>query len=177
MKIYTKIGDAGNTYLQRGVKTRKSDPRIRTYGALDEANSILGITLSLDMDHIIRDIILSLQRDIFVLGADISNPDMDSESLRVAPHMTRRLEGLIDDMDEKLKPLTNFILPGGGKAGSYLHHARAVVRRAETHMADISPDSLNPECLRYVNRLSDALFVLARAANQSEDIPEVLWTP
>lgn len=178
MKIYTKIGDSGSTYLQEGASVRKSDPRIRTYGALDEANSILGIVLTGEVDPTMRDTLESLQKDIFVLGADISNPNMSNKSLRVASHMTERLEGLIDRADKKLEPLTNFILPGGGATGSYLHHARTVVRRAETHMADIRPaNSLNSECLRYVNRLSDLLFVLARVANQNEGISEILWMP
>ena len=178
MKIYTKIGDSGSTYLQQGVSVRKSDPRIKTYGTLDEANSVLGIVLTCELDCAMHDILESLQNDIFVLGSDISNPDMDNDSLRVTPHMTAHLECLIDEADKKLKPLTNFILPGGGMAGSYLHHARTVVRRAETYMADIHPaHSLNSECLRYVNRLSDLLFMLARVANQNENVPETLWVP
>lgn len=178
MKIYTKIGDSGNTYLQGGVKARKSDPRIRAYGALDEANSVLGVAISLEMDPDMRNTLESLQQDIFVLGADVSNPDMSSKGVRVSQQMTDRLESLIDVTDERLKPLTNFILPGGGAAGSHIHHARTVVRRAETHMADIHPsDSLNPECFRYVNRLSDLLFVLARAVNQNQAISETIWRP
>ena len=178
MKIYTKIGDSGSTYLQGGASVRKSDPRIRTYGALDEANSILGVVLACGVDRVMRDTLESLQKDIFVLGADISNPDMGNKSLRVTSQMTERLEGLIDEADKGLAPLANFILPGGGAAGSHLHHVRTVVRRAETHMADIRPaDSINSECLRYVNRLSDLLFMLARVANQSESVSETLWMP
>ena len=178
MRIYTKTGDAGETGIQGGRRISKSEPRIRAYGALDEANAILGIAVATEPDGTLRHILESLQRDLFVLGADLSNPDMSDARLRITSTMTENLEKTIDDTEESLEPLTCFVLPGGGPMGSHLHHARTVVRRAETEMASISAsEPFNTECLRYVNRLSDLLFVLARAANMDAAIPESPWTP
>lgn len=171
MKIYTKSGDSGRTSIQGGERLSKADERIRAYGALDEANTILG-----QVCHIIQDtrMIVELQRYLFVAGADLSNPDMTDDAMRITESMTRRLEEWIDHTDATLEPLNAFILPGGGAAGSSLHHARTVVRRAETHMAAITGPT-NPECMRFVNRLSDLLFVMARAANRDEGIADIRW--
>lgn len=176
MKIYTKTGDSGETGLQGGRRVSKSDQRIMAYGALDEANAVLGLAVSGHPDGHLRDILRKLQDELFVVGADLSNPNMDDGRARVAPEMTAGIERIIDETDERLPPLTNFVLPGGSATGSLLHLARTVVRRAETHMASIPSDSLNPECGRYINRLSDLLFVLARAANMDAGTREDTWT-
>lgn len=176
VKIYTRTGDAGTTGLRTGERVSKADPRIRSNGAIDEANAVLGAALAAGPKERIRSILASIQDDLFVLGSDISNADMNDDSVRVTPAMTARLESAIDDIESSLPPLNNFILPGGHASGALLHVARSVVRRAESHLAEM-PGPVNPECLRYVNRLSDLLFVLARAANQDAGVPETPWTP
>ncbi len=175
MKIYTKTGDSGHTGLYGGQRVPKSDPRIMAYGTLDEASAMLGLA-ACNSTKTVRDIIHSIQKDIFILGADLSNPD--NVGMQVTASMTDSLERMIDKMDATLPALTNFILPGGGHTGSALHLARAIVRRAETHITSI-PESehINPECIRYTNRLSDFLFVLARKVNHDDNIPEHLWNP
>ena len=176
VKIYTRTGDAGTTGLRTGERVSKADPRIRANGAVDEANAVLGVALAAGPGERIRSILASLQDDLFVLGSDISNANMDDDSVRVTTTMTARLESAIDDVESGLPPLSNFILPGGHASGALLHVARSVVRRAESHLAEM-PGPVNPECLRYVNRLSDLLFVLARAANQDAGVPETPWMP
>ena len=176
LKIYTKAGDSGETGLQGGGRVSKSDPRIMAYGALDEANAVLGLAVSGNPDGRLRDILRRLQDELFVAGADLSNPDMDDDRARITPEMTAGLERVIDETDGRLPPLTNFVLPGGSAPGSLLHLARTVVRRAETHIAMMPSGSFNPECGRYVNRLSDLLFVLARAANMDAGVREDTWT-
>ena len=177
LKIYTKTGDSGTTGLQGGGRVSKADPRIMAYGALDEANAILGMILAAQPEGVHHDTLRMLQNDIFVLGADLSNPNMGDDRVRTTPEMTTNLERLIDQTEETLPQLTNFILPGGTATGSLLHLARTVVRRAETHLAAIRNGSLNPECHRYVNRLSDLLFVLARSTNMHAGMQESTWTP
>lgn len=176
MKIYTRAGDSGETGLQGGGRVSKSDRRIMAYGALDEANAVLGLAVSGHPDGRLRDILRGLQDDLFVVGADLSNPEMGDDRARVTPEMTAGVERMIDETDGRLPPLTNFVLPGGSASGSLLHLARTVVRRAETHMASMPSGSINPECGRYVNRLSDLLFVLARAANMDAGTREDTWT-
>ena len=176
VKIYTKTGDTGTTGLQTGQRVSKADPRIRTNGAVDEANALLGAVLATGPNDRLRRILKSLQNDLFVLGADISNADMKDQSLRVTPTMTASLEATIDDIESNLPQLTNFILPGGHLSGALLHVARATVRRAESHIVEMT-ESVNPECMRYINRLSDLLFVLARSANLDAEVPEIPWTP
>lgn len=177
LKIYTKTGDSGTTGLQGGSRVSKADPRIMAYGALDEANAILGMVIAAEPGVAHHGTLSMLQNAIFVLGADLSNPDMDDGRVRITPEMTTDLERLIDQTEETLQPLSNFILPGGTAAGSLLHLARTVVRRAETNLAAIRDGPLNPECQRYVNRLSDLLFVLARSANSRAGLQESHWTP
>lgn len=176
VKIYTRTGDSGTTGLQTGKRVSKADPRIRANGAIDEANAVLGAALAADPSRRLRPIMAALQNDLFVLGSDISNADKEDRRVRVTPAMTTNLESTIDDVESTLPPLTNFILPGGHLSGALLHMTRAAVRRAESHIAEMS-DSPNPECMRYVNRLSDLLFVLARSANQDAGVQEIPWTP
>ena len=176
MKIYTRTGDSGTTGLQTGERVSKADPRIRANGAVDEANAILGAALAAGPGIRLRSIVATLQNDLFILGSDISNANMEDRRVRVTPAMTTNLESTIDDMESTLPPLTNFILPGGHLSGALLHMTRAAIRRAESHIAEI-PGPINPECIRYANRLSDLLFVLARSVNQDAGVPEVPWTP
>lgn len=176
MKIYTRTGDTGTTGLQTGERVSKADPRIRANGAVDEANAILGAALAASPSRRLRPTMAAIQNDLFVLGADISNTDKEDRRVRVTPAMTANLESAIDDAESNLPPLTNFILPGGHLSGSLLHIARAAVRRAESHIAEMA-GSANPECMRYANRLSDLLFVLARSVNSDAGVPEVPWTP
>ena len=176
VKIYTRTGDSGTTGLQTGERVSKADPRIQANGAIDEANAILGAALAAEPGSRLRPILATLQSDLFILGSDISNADMEDRRVRVKPAMTANLESTIDDVESTLPQLTNFILPGGHLSGALLHMTRAAVRRAESRIAEM-PGPMNPECMRYVNRLSDLLFVLARLANQSAGVPEVPWTP
>lgn len=172
MKIYTGGGDAGMTGLQGGLRVSKSDGVISAYGALDEANALLGLAAAGDLPDEVREALGEIQEGLFVVGADLSNPDLGKSANRVTASMVASLERRIDGIDGRLPPLANFILPGGNGAGATLHVARAVVRRAEAHMAAVL-DRINPLCLVYANRLSDLLFVLARLANADE--PERVW--
>ena len=175
VKIYTKTGDAGSTGLLGGKRVPKSDPRITAYGTVDEISAILGHAALQAPSHITT-LLHSIQRDMFVLGADLSNPDANDTRVRITPKMTIRLEHIIDGMDGSLPPLTNFILPGGSHTGSLLHLARAVARRAETHIVSLSHDEyVNPECTKYVNRLSDLLFVMSREANRAAGLTDHIW--
>lgn len=162
------------TGLLGGKRVSKSSRRIAAYGSLDEANAIIGMAIATGTCGQIQTMLNRIQNDLFILGADMSNPDLTIETNRVTAEMITSLEHDIDDIDKTLPPLTNFILPGGTVAGSILHVARAVVRRAETHMAHMLGD-INPLCLVYVNRLSDLLFVLARASNVGKT--ERIWRP
>lgn len=176
MRIYTRTGDDGFTSLRAGDRISKTDPRIRANGAVDEANAMLGAALAVGLNDRIHSVVVLLQNDLFILGSDISNTDTKDDIVRVTKSMTSQLESIIDDLESTLSPLTNFILPGGHTGGAFLHLARSVVRRAELHLVE-TPEPINSECLRYINRLSDLLFVLARAANQDAGIPETIWAP
>jgi len=180
-KIYTRTGDSGTTGLVDGSRVSKADPRMALIGDVDEANSALGVAIAaLGDDPIVRDL-TRIQNDLFDLGADFATPGEDftpSEMvLRIVPTQVERLEREIDAMNEGLAPLRSFILPGGTPGVAALHLARAVVRRAErTAVGAATEIVLNPAALAYLNRLSDHLFVAARAvaAQQGGD---VLWVP
>lgn len=178
MKIYTRTGDAGQTSLFDGTRVSKDDPRVETYGDVDELNAWLGLARAQRVDPPIEDELLHLQRDLFALGAQLADP-----AHKIAARVTKavigdadvtRLEELIDRLDTELPPLRRFILAGGTPAGSALHVARAVCRRAERRMVALDPP-VDPVLLRYVNRLSDLLFVMARAVNHRGGVPEVEW--
>lgn len=176
MKIYTKTGDDGTTGLQGGKRVSKSDLRIIAYGAIDEINSCLGIVLAHDLDDDIKSLLMRIQNELFVAGSDLSDPSLEHKKNRVTESMIENLESSIDKFDEELKPLANFILPGGHKTASYLHLARTVTRRAETHVIALANrDKINPFCAIYLNRLSDLLFVLARTINKRSGTPDVVW--
>lgn len=178
MKIYTKTGDEGDTGLQGGKRISKSSDRIRAYGNVDEVNSILGLALSHKIDKDIHELLRKIQNELFVLGSDLSNPDMNNTQNRISKNMIENLEKKIDDYEEELPPLSNFILPGGSHSASLVHLARTVARRAETNVVSLSNnEKINKDCQVYLNRLSDLLFVIARVLNKRSKTPDIVWDP
>lgn len=182
MKIYTKTGDTGETSLWGGARVKKSHPRVNTYGTLDEANSVIGLALSfLPETHIVVEGRLSrIQNELFVVGSELATaPGAKTTIVLIDESAITRMESEIDEMEAALEPLKNFILPSGSSMGSALHLARTVVRRAERDCVDLvsSGDSLRPEVIRYLNRLSDYLFVMARFVNHELGEPETKWIP
>jgi len=176
MKIYTKTGDDGTTGLQGGSRVLKSNPRIVAYGTIDEINSSLGIVLSNTLDNDIKELLTKIQNDLFVAGADLSNPDLASTKNRVTSEMAQHLENKIDQLEKELDPITKFILPGGHIIASQVHFTRAVTRRAETLVISLAEkENVNAECKKYLNRLSDLLFVIARVINKRNGIADVFW--
>lgn len=178
MKIYTKTGDDGNTGLQGNLRIGKSHPRIKAYGTVDETNAALGIVLSNSIDDDISEILTDVQNDLFLVGADLSNPNLNDSKNRVSLEMIEKLESLIDKFESELPPLTNFILPGGVPAAAQVHYVRTVARRAEASVVNLSErDEINSNCIRYLNRLSDFLFVLGRLINKRNSREDILWKP
>tara|TARA_B100001750_G_scaffold240891_1_gene251382 strand:+ start:669 stop:1205 length:537 start_codon:yes stop_codon:yes gene_type:complete len=178
MKIYTKTGDEGKTSLFDNSRVWKSDQRIMSYGAVDELNSSLGIALSMELDPEIKEILIRLQNDLFIVGSDLANPDMSDKKIRTTKEMITFLEQKIDLIEPQLEPLTSFILPGGSLLASILHLSRTISRRAETHVVALSQnESINQDAAIYLNRLSDLMFILARVMNQRKNIPDVVWKP
>jgi cob(I)alamin adenosyltransferase len=178
MKIYTRTGDNGETGLFRGPRVPKDDPRVEAYGNVDECNSVLGIALCFVNDARVRSILQQIQQELFEVGADLATPPQDqNDSLwRIDEKMTAGLERAIDSFEQNLPALTNFILPGGTIGGAFLHNARTICRRAERSATKLGRQKkINPEVLRYLNRLSDLLFVLARAENHHSGSPETIW--
>ena len=178
MKIYTKTGDEGKTSLFDNSRVWKSDQRIMSYGAVDELNSSLGIALSLELDPEIKDILIKLQNDLFIVGSDLANPNMSDEKIRTTPEMITFLEQKIDLLEPQLEPLTSFILPGGTLLASILHLSRTISRRAETHVIALSQnEEINKDAAIFLNRLSDLMFILARAINHRKNISDIVWKP
>ncbi len=176
MKIYTKTGDDGTTGLIGNKRIKKSNPRIASYGMIDELNASIGIILSSKLGKDIRDLLTIIQNNLFVVGADLANPNLENKSNRVTSEMISYLEKEIDRLEEKLSPITYFILPGGDLIASQVHLSRAICRRAETNMVNLSEvDEINNLCLIYVNRLSDLLFVVARTINKRKKISDIAW--
>jgi cob(I)alamin adenosyltransferase len=175
-KIYTRLGDGGETHLGDMSRVPKTHPRIEAYGTIDELNSLIGVALTLEgVPDRYATWLRRVQNDLFDLGADVSVPEGgERERLRVAPEQTEWLEQACDEVNATLEPLKSFVLPGGTPLAAHLHVARTVCRRTERRALDVG-DDLNPEVVRYLNRLSDLLFILARGANQSA--PEPLWDP
>ena len=177
-KIYTRGGDAGETSLGGGARVKKHDARVEAYGTVDEANAAIGLA-RLETEGEANAMLERIQNDLFDLGADLCRPGSLDEGLRIAQSQIDRLEGEIDAMNERLKPLESFILPGGGRAATALHLARTVVRRAErliTALAEQEAEPVNPLAAIYANRLSDHLFVLARHLNE-DGTADTLWVP
>ena len=188
VKIYTKTGDSGETSLFDNSRVSKADPRVDAYGEVDEVNACLGAALAAGLSdgpaeagHYgdIAAVLTSIQKDLFAVGARLADP-----SSRIAVRVTKAavtdeqidmLERTIDRLESELPPLRRFILPGGSQAGSLLHLARTVCRRAERRVVGLGPDAVEPGVVIYLNRLSDLLFVMARAVNHRAGVPEIEW--
>lgn len=179
VKIYTRTGDSGETGLFDGTRVPKNDARVATYGDVDELNAWLGAARAAGLDDEISSMLERIQRDLFALGARLADP-----AKKIANRVTKaavtgtdieRLEGWIDALEAELPPLRRFILAGGSPAGASLHVARTVCRRAERAMVALGPDAFESELLTYVNRLSDLLFVMARAVNRRAGVAEAEW--
>ena len=178
MKIYTKTGDEGKTSLFDNSRVWKSDERILSYGAVDELNSSIGVALSLELDPEIKDILIKIQNDLFIVGSDLANPKMSDKKIRTTPEMITFLEQKMDLLEPQLEPLTSFILPGGTLLASILHLSRTISRRAETHVVALSrTEEINKFAGIYLNRVSDLMFVLSRTVNHRKSISDVVWTP
>jgi cob(I)alamin adenosyltransferase len=180
MKIYTRTGDNGTTALFAGGRVPKDHWRVEAYGTVDELNSLLGLTRSLRPSAQTDAWLHEVQRQLFVLGADLATPPdaKSSTIMRIDEASVAWLETTIDAMEESLPPLTNFILPGGSQAGASLHVARTVCRRAERLLVALTEhDALVSPAQPYLNRLSDFLFVLARWENQQAGASEEKWEP
>lgn len=189
-KIYTKTGDDGTTGLVGGVRVRKDDPRVEAYGAVDETNAAIGVVLTYCCQHAdpklgqtLRSHLDKIQHELFDLGADLATPltadEQPGTKLRIIASQTERLERTIDEYNDHLAPLNSFVLPGGSPLSAALHVARTVARRAERHMVTVqhaAPGTVNDEAVRYINRLSDLLFVFCRVANDHGKT-DVLWKP
>jgi cob(I)alamin adenosyltransferase len=179
-RIYTKLGDAGETHLGDMSRVPKTHPRIEAYGEIDELNSHLGVLLCEDtLPDPYVGWLVRVQNDLFDLGADLSVPGAEDAGertrLRVTPEQTTWLEERCDEVNATLEPLKSFVLPGGTRAAAQLHVCRTVCRRAERRALLVEP--ANPEVVKYLNRLSDLLFILARGANHQTGTAEPLWKP
>jgi cob(I)alamin adenosyltransferase len=176
-KIYTKTGDTGESGLVGGARRAKHDVRFEAIGDVDETNALIGIARLHVTDSNYDAMLKRIQHDLFDLGADLATLDGKTDALRITAVQVTRLEHEIDHLNESLSPLNSFVLPGGTKASAYLHLARTVTRRAErVACALASRETINPEALKYINRLSDFLFVLARVTNGG-GTQDVLWEP
>ena len=177
-KIYTRGGDAGETSLGDGSRVSKLDVRIAAYGTSDELNAVLGVVLARGCPPAIREVLLRIQNELFDLGADLSVPLAEDGRLRVTQAQIDRLEADCDRFNDQLPELKSFVLPGGGETAARLHVARTICRRAEREaLAAAESEPVNPLAVVYLNRLSDLLFILARAANAADGHEEPLWRP
>ena len=176
-KIYTRTGDGGSAGLVDGSRVSKSSLRMIAIGEVDEANAAIGVAIASLSDDKLSKHLLTIQNDLFDLGADVATPGDVEGALRIVASQVDRLEREIDAMNADLDPLTSFILPGGSPAVAALHLARAIVRRAERAAVALNErEQLNPQLLAYLNRLSDHLFVAARHVAASQD-GDILWQP
>ena len=177
-RIYTRGGDAGETSLGDGARVSKLDARITAFGAVDEVNAALGVVLAGDCSEDMRDVLERVQNELFDVGADLSVPMEHEARLRVTQQQVDALERDCDRFNEELPELKSFVLPGGTETAAQLHVARATCRRAEREaIAAAGAVDVNPVVLVYLNRLSDLLFILARAANAVAGSDEPLWRP
>ncbi len=179
MKIYTRTGDSGETGLFDGTRVSKADPRVSAYGEVDELNAWMGLATAAGVDEALASMIGQIQRDLFALGARLADPSHRIagrvEKAQIGPEGVTRLEQWIDSLEEQLPPLRRFILAGGSPAGATLHVARTVCRRAERAVAGLGQEAVDADVIIYLNRLSDLLFVMARAANHRAGVPEIEW--
>lgn len=180
-KIYTKTGDGGKTRLATGELVSKANARLDAYGTIDELNSFIGVSRLHCNDDFLGAILLRIQNDLFDLGADLAtpdNPDLGYEPLRIIESQVLRLENEIDEINQNIPPLDSFILPAGCALSTYLHVCRTITRRAERIVAAMieAGEIISPPCFKYINRLSDLFFVMARAANNNGK-DDVKWVP
>ena len=180
-RVYTKVGDNGTTALGDGSRVPKTSPRLAAYADVDEANATIGLVLAVGAPaDDVAEVLRAVQNDMFDVGADLCTPIVENppyEPLRITEAYISRLEGWIDDFNARLPKLNSFILPGGTPAAAFLHQARTVTRRAERNawaQVEVEPETTNVLAAKYLNRLSDLLFVLGRVANPDGD---VLWKP
>lgn len=178
-KVYTRGGDRGQTSLGGGQRVSKAAQRIEAFGTVDELNSQLGTALASGLDGTIASLLAAIQNDLFHLGSDLCFPEADKQAHpvpRIEERHVRTLEGAIDEMSAELGPLANFILPGGSPGAAQLHVARTVCRRAERAVVSLaSEEPVGEWTIPYLNRLSDALFVMARLENRRRDVADPLW--
>jgi len=171
-KIYTRTGDTGETGLGDGSRVPKDNPRVEAIGAVDELNSCVGLLLAEPLAQDLRELLTEAQHDLFELGGELSIPGHS----RIQPQDVERLERALDRYNQELAPLKEFILPGGSRGGALCHFARTVCRRAERRVVTLaSQQTLSEHCVRYLNRLSDLLFVLSRVINRRDGRDDVLW--
>ena len=179
MKIYTKTGDAGETSLFGSTRVSKADARVDAYGEVDELNAALGAARAAGLDDELGSALETIQKELFAVGARLADPER-----RIADRVTKaavqesdvaRLEQTIDRLEGELEPLRRFILPGGALAGALLHVSRTICRRAERRVVSLGPGAVEPIVIVYLNRLSDLLFVMARAANRRAGVAETEW--
>jgi cob(I)alamin adenosyltransferase len=179
VKIYTRTGDTGETSLFDNSRVSKANARVDAYGEVDELNACLGAARAAGVDPDIAELLEAMQRDLFAVGARLADPSSRIAGrvakAAVAHGDVRRLEEAIDRLETELPPLRRFILPGGSPAGALLHLARTVCRRAERRVVALGPAAVEPNVVTYLNRLSDLLFVAARAVNHRAGIPEAEW--
>ena len=177
MKGYTRTGDRGETGLYGGTRVGKENPRVEAYGAVDELNSQIGLARAIAKDGKTKKILKNVQEDLFTLGGDLASELVSAKVPRINKSHVNNLEKTIDSIHDELKPLRRFILPTGSARAAQLHVARSVCRRAERRIASLAKiESINPEAIPYVNRLSSLLFDLARWANQLDKVKEEEWT-
>lgn len=178
MKIYTKTGDKGTTSLFDGTRVGKDDPCVDTYGDVDELNAMLGICLSDLNEKDVRELLIEIQHDLFALGAQLANPAHKKQKNKTSftEEKIKHLEDSIDKFEAELKPVKDFILPGGASSSARLHFARTICRRAERKIVSLmKKEKIDNVLLVYINRLSDLLFVLARVMNKRAGIGDISW--
>lgn len=179
MKIYTKTGDAGETSLFDQTRVSKADARVDAYGEVDELNACLGAALAAGVDADIAATLRQIQRQLFALGARLADPSSKIAGrvtkAAIVPADVAALEQAIDRLEAELPPLRKFIMPGGCVAGAQLHVARTVCRRAERRVVGLGSEAVEPILVTYLNRVSDLLFVMARAVNHRAGVPEIEW--
>src|SRR5690348_5778110 len=173
MKAYSGTGDKGETSLYGGTRVEKANPRVEAYGAVDELNSQIGVARAHIKSKKLEQILKSVQRDLWILGGDLASELVSASVPRISKEQLDRLESVTEELNSGLPQLRRFILPGGSVPGAELHVARAVCRRAERRIVALSKiDSINPEILPYINRLSSFLFVLARVVNKAQRVAD-----
>lgn len=180
MKIYTKTGDKGTTSLFGGKRVSKDSLRIDAYGTVDELNAAIGVAITECVSDLVQETLRKIQNDLFVAGGDLAAPNENNKINipRLNEKMVEYLESKIDQFDLELEELKRFILPGGTKGSAHLHFARTVCRRAERKVVELDErEQINKEIVKYLNRLSDLLFVLARLENSVNDVPDDEWYP